>query len=91
MAWIPSRGGLIVAVVNPIPKEKAGEGLTDVYNNLEKGFGHVPNFFGIMAHRPAVLKNFLPLYGSIMSEGTVEPRYKELAYLKTAMLNGCEY
>ena len=80
-----------MAVVNPIPKEKAGEDLTEVYGNLEKRFGYIPNFFGIMAHRPAVLKNFLPLYGSIIAEGTVEPRYKELAYLKTALLNGCEY
>ena len=80
-----------MAVVNPIPKEKAGEDLTEVYGNLEKRFGYIPNFFGIMAHRPAVLKNFLPLYGSIIAEGTVEPKYKELAYLKTALLNGCEY
>ena len=80
-----------MTVVNPIPKEKAGEDLTEVYGNLEKRFGYIPNFFGIMAHRPAVLKNFLPLYGSIIAEGTVEPRYKELAYLKTALLNGCEY
>jgi AhpD family alkylhydroperoxidase len=26
-----------------------------------------------------------------MRDGTVEPRYKELAYLKTSLLNGCEY
>ena len=51
----------------------------------------MPNIFAVMAHRPTVLKNFLPLYGSIMNEGTVEPRYKELAYLKTSLLNGCEY
>jgi len=80
-----------VPVVNPIPREKAGEDLAEVYGNLEKRFGYIPNFFGIMAHRPAVLKNFLPLYGSIIAEGTVEPKYKELAYLKTALLNGCEY
>ena len=80
-----------MAVVNPIPKEKAGEELAELYKGLGGKFGHIPNFFGIMAHRPAVLKNFLPLYASVISEGTVEPRYKELAYLKTAMLNGCEY
>jgi len=26
-----------------------------------------------------------------MGEGTIEPKYKELAYLKTSLLNGCEY
>ena len=80
-----------MAVVNPVSKDKAGPELSEAYTNLEQRFGHIPNFFGIMAHRPAVLKSFLPLYGSVISEGTVEPRYKELAYLKTAMLNGCEY
>ena len=44
-----------------------------------------------MAHRAAALKAFLPLYGAIMRDGTVEPRHKELAYLKTSLLNGCEY
>jgi alkylhydroperoxidase family enzyme len=78
-------------VVNPLPKEKAADAAKPIYDDLTKRFGRVPNIFAVMAHRPTVLKNFLPLYGSIMSEGTVEPRYKELAYLKTSLLNGCEY
>jgi hypothetical protein len=80
-----------VAVVNPISKDKAGPELSEVYGGMQQKFGRIPNFFGIMAHRPAVLKNFLPFYASVVTEGTVEPRYKELAYIKTAMLNGCEY
>jgi AhpD family alkylhydroperoxidase len=27
----------------------------------------------------------------VMSGGTVEAKHKELAYLKTSLLNGCEY
>lgn len=80
-----------MAVVNPVPKEKAAAEVKDIFANLTQKFGHMPNFFGLMAHRPAVLKNFLPLYGSVTGEGTVEAKYKELAYLKTSMLNGCEY
>ncbi len=80
-----------MAVVNPIPKDKAAEDVKGVYDNLGKVFGRMPNIFAVMAHRPAALKNFLPLYGAIVNEGTVEPKYKELAYLKTSMLNGCEY
>ncbi len=80
-----------MAIVNPIPKEKASTDVQPIYDNLAKAFGRMPNIFAIMAHRPAVLKNFLPLYGAIVNEGTVEPKYKELAYLKTSMLNGCEY
>jgi alkylhydroperoxidase family enzyme len=80
-----------MASVNAIPSERAPADLKPVYENLSKTFGRVPNIFGVMAHRPAALKALLSLYGAVMNEGTVEPRYKELAYLKTSMVNGCEY
>src|SRR5713101_6349575 len=75
-------GGVSMAVVNPLPKEKAAPELHETYEGMIKRFGKVPNIFGAMAHRPNVLKNFLPFYGAVMNEGTVEPRFKELAYLK---------
>ena len=78
-------------VIAPIPRESTPDNLKAVYDDLSKTFGRVPNIFGVMAHRATALKAFLPLYAAIMSEGTVEPRYKELAYLKTSLLNGCEY
>ena len=80
-----------MAVVNPLPKEKAPPELHDTYEGMTKRFGRMPNIFAAMAHRPDVLQKFLPLYAAIINEGTVEPRYKELAYLKTALENGCEY
>jgi alkylhydroperoxidase family enzyme len=80
-----------MAAINPVPKERAHDDVKPIYDNLAKAFGRVPNIFSVMAHRPAVLKNFLPFYLSVVDEGTVEARYKELAYLKTSMLNGCEY
>ncbi len=80
-----------MAVVNPLPKEKAAPEVREAYEGLTKKFGKMPNFFATMAHRPDVLAKFLPLYAAVIDGGTIEPRYKELAYLKTAMLNGCEY
>lgn len=80
-----------MAVVNPVPKENAAESVHEIYDNLTKRIGHVPNFFAVMAHRPDGLKNFVALYSAIINKGTVEPRYKELAYLKTSIVNGCEY
>jgi len=80
-----------MAVVNPLPKEKAAPELHETYEGMQKKLGKMPNFFAAMAHRPAVLQKFLPLYNEIVMQGTVEARYKELAYLKTAMTNGCEY
>ncbi len=77
--------------VTALPKEKAAPEAQETYNALTKKFGKMPNFFAIMAHRPDVLNKFLPFYAAVMNEGTVEQRYKELAYLKTAQINGCEY
>ena len=67
-------------VIDPIPPEKASEDLRETYDSLSKRAGRVPDFYGVMAHHPAALKNFLPLYASVMNEGTLERRYKELAY-----------
>ncbi|MFQ5695369.1 MAG: carboxymuconolactone decarboxylase family protein [Terriglobia bacterium] len=78
-------------VVNPVPKEKAAEEVKPIYEELGKKFGRMPNVFAVMAHRPKVLKHFLPLYASVMADGTLEAKYKELAYLKTSQVNGCEY
>ena len=80
-----------MSVVNPLPKDKAASEIHAIYDALSKKFGKMPSIFGLMAHRPDVLAKFLPLYGAVIEGGTLEPRYKELAYLKTALINGCEY
>ncbi len=80
-----------MAPVTPLTKEKAAPQVRETFDALTKKFGKMPNFFAAMAHRPDVLNKFLPFYGAVMQEGTVEPRYKELAYLKTSFINGCEY
>jgi alkylhydroperoxidase family enzyme len=85
------KGGTAVPPVNPISNENSSDELREAYNSLAKKFGRIPNFLAVMAHRPSILKNFMPHHSGVMAEGTVEPRYKELAYLKVSMLNGCEY
>src|SRR5499427_4810284 len=51
-----------------------------------------PNpFFRAMAHRPEVLKNFVPLYGAIMGPGAVDRRIKELVYLTCSYANECAF
>jgi alkylhydroperoxidase family enzyme len=80
-----------MAVVNPVPKEKAPAELEEIYQQLQQRVGKVPNIFAAMAHRPELLRAFLPFYTAATQRGTIEPRYKELAYLKASMVNGCEY
>ena len=58
---------------------------------LEKKTGKPNHFFRTMANRPEVLKNFVPLYGSIMGPGLVDRRLKELVYLSASFANECAY
>ena len=80
-----------MGVVNPLTKEQASPEVKTTFENLAARAGKVPNIFAAMAHRPAVLNAFLPLYKAVVNEGTVEAKYKELAYLRASMVNGCEY
>lgn len=80
-----------MGVVNPLTKEQAAPEVQKIFDALAARAGKMPNLFGTMAHRPDVLQAFLPLYKAIVNQGMVEAKYKELAYLLTAMVNGCEY
>lgn len=81
-----------MAVISPVSKDKAPDDVKPLVDTLAKNFGgRVPAIFGTMAHRPGALKHFVPFYGAIMNEGSVEPQLKEFAYLKTSIINGCEY
>jgi uncharacterized peroxidase-related enzyme len=60
-------------------------------SDLEKRAHRPVHFFRLMANRPEVLKNFVPLYGSIMGPGSVDQRTKELVYLTVSYANKCAY
>jgi AhpD family alkylhydroperoxidase len=51
----------------------------------------MPSFFATMARSPQALEHFMPLYSAVIDKGTVDAKLKDLAYLKTALINGCEY
>jgi len=48
-------------------------------------------FFRAMAHRPEVLKNFVPFYSAIVGHGSVDRRVKELVYLTCSYANECAF
>jgi uncharacterized peroxidase-related enzyme len=51
-----------------------------------------PNaFFRVMAHRPEVMKSFVPFYGTVVGPGSVDRRIKVLAYLVSAIANQCPF
>ena len=58
---------------------------------LERKSGRPNHFFRMMAHKPEVLKNFIPFYSAITGPGSVDRRTKELVYLAASYANECAY
>jgi uncharacterized peroxidase-related enzyme len=77
--------------ISPISKESAAPEVQPILDKLTHVFSKVPAFFGTMARVPEAFAAFMPFYSAVIERGTVERKYKELAYLKTSLINGCEY
>jgi len=88
---VNTKGGRVMTVITPLSKENAAASLHGLYDAFTQKFGFMPNIFAAMAHRPEALSTFVPFFQSMIGEGTLTDRDKQLAYLATSMLNNCEY
>ena len=77
--------------ITPLEKEQAPDSVRPIYEGLEKKTGRVINMFKVMAYKPNVLGPFLEFYKQVWAPGALSPKLKELAYLRTSLMNGCEY
>ncbi|MCB1677065.1 MAG: carboxymuconolactone decarboxylase family protein [Halioglobus sp.] len=79
-----------MAHMNPLPDEKLGEFL-DVFAQMKKMAGFVPNSLKTMARRPGILRGYMALAQAVMLEGEVDVRLKRLAALMSSTASGCRY
>ena len=77
--------------IRPVEKNDAPEAVRSIYEALEKNLGRVPSMFKMLAHRPEVLRAFMPFYNTVWAEGALPQKLKALAAVRTSRLNGCEY
>ena len=77
--------------ITPLEKQQVSGSAVAVYEGLEKQRGKVINFFKMLAYKPEILKTFLEFYQEVWREGKLPAVTKELAYLRTSILNGCAY
>jgi alkylhydroperoxidase family enzyme len=78
-------------LLEPVQPEEARPEVRRIYQSLQQRFGTVSNFYKVLAHKPALLRAFTQLYGALWDGGALDERLKELAYLRTSIVNGCEY
>jgi alkylhydroperoxidase family enzyme len=61
-----------------------------VYAELKKTTGRVLNFWKLMAHHAPTVPAFLAWYRATR-DGPLDLKLRQLAYVKVAQLNRCEY
>jgi uncharacterized peroxidase-related enzyme len=83
-------GERIMALVSYVSNQNAAEKVKPVFEGMEKKLGAVPNVFRAMAHNPEMLEAFLAL-NATLPKTQLEGKLRELAYIKTSELNGCDY
>jgi uncharacterized peroxidase-related enzyme len=79
-----------MALVSYITNQEAGDKVKAVFEGMEKKIGAVPNVFRAMAHNPEMLEAFLAL-NATLPKTKLDGKLRELAYIKTSELNGCDY
>ncbi len=76
-----------MARVSYVEMEQASPEVREIYEKTLKG--NVPSVHKLLAHRPEVMKNFLPFYTSVGR--SLERRLYEAVYIRVSMINGCHY
>ncbi len=79
-----------MARVPYLDREQVPPEIQEVYDTMQKTVGRVGNFYRVLAHFPKGLRGYLGL-GGALRETKLDPKLRELAYLKTSRLNRCDY
>ena len=79
-----------MARVPYLERDQVPPELQTVYDTTQKAIGRVPNFHKLLAHSPKALTGYLGL-SAALRELKLDPKLRELAYLKAAQLNHCHY
>ena len=76
-----------MARVGLIERESASPEVREIYDVALRG--KPGNIQKALAHRPEMLKNFLPFYASVGR--SLDRKLYELIYLRVSLINGCHY
>ena len=76
-----------MARVSYVEPDAAPPEVCGIYEEMLRG--KPDNEHQILAHRPEMMKNFLPFYGSVGR--SLERRLYEMVYIRVSMINACRY
>ena len=73
-----------------IEKESANPEQEKILSQLTQRSGKIANIWKLMSHSPLALETFSMFYKTLM-KGRLDGKLRELAYIKTAVVNDCAY
>lgn len=76
--------------INPIERENATDEIRALYDQIEQSGGKASRFYRLLGHRPEALRAILALSEAVMDAGALPSRIKNLAFIRTSALNGCD-
>ncbi len=76
-------------LLEPVGDDTTSTPAKATFEKLHAKLKMVPNIFRTMAHAPEVLDATLTFNGSFQSG--LDPKLRELAYLKASLVNECHY
>jgi len=75
--------------ITPLQDAAAPEAARPIFRDVQSKLGKVLNIFRVLGHAPRVLQATLDMDAAIQHD--LDPKLRELAYLKTSQLNSCHY
>ena len=79
-----------MARLNYVEKEQANPEQEKILSQLTQKSGKIANIWKLWSHSPLTLETFMSFYKTLM-KGSLDGKLRELAYIKTSMLNDCAY
>jgi uncharacterized peroxidase-related enzyme len=79
-----------MALVSYVSTQEAAESIKPVFEGMEKKGHDVPNFLRTLAHSPGLMEGFIALNGAL-NRMSLDPKLRELAYIRTSEINSCGY
>jgi uncharacterized peroxidase-related enzyme len=73
-----------------VEKESAKPEQEKILSQLTQRSGRIANIWKLWSHSPPTLETFMPFYKTLM-KGTLDGKLRELAYIKTSVVNDCPY
>ena len=73
-----------------LESDQASPEQQEVLGKVTQKSGKIANIWRLWSHSPQTLEAFLP-FNKSLAKGTLDPKLRELAYVKASQINDCAY